>query len=174
MGISVVSVGIRTGISVVSVVSISIGLSSGGSLSISRPLAVVVSMVGISESMGGKNVSISGIGKAISVDTIVSISISLSPRLGLSNGGSLGISGPLAIVGMVGIGIAVVSQAIAISMVGIAKVMAIAVVAIEGISVGLSLGLSLSSHGCEHAESGNGHGFHGDVIKLEELAGLPM
>merc|ERR1711862_43736 len=108
--------------------------------------------------MVGKTVSISGIGKAISVDTIVSISIRLSLRLGLS--------GPLAIVvSMVGIGIAVVS------MVGIAKVMAIAVVAIEGISV--SIGLSLSSHGCEHAESSNGHGFH-DVIKLEELAGLPM
>merc|ERR1719438_111854 len=107
-------------------------------------------MVGISVSMVGKTVSISGIGKAISVDTIVSISI----RLGLSNRGSLGISGPLAIV-VVGIGIAVVSQAIAVSMVGIAKVMGIAVVAIEGISVGLSLGLSLSSHGCEHAESGN-------------------
>merc|ERR1719438_456123 len=122
----------------------------------------VVSMVGISVSMVGKTISISGIGKAISVDTIVSIGISLSLRLGLSNGGSLGISGPLAIVvSMVGIGISVVS------MVGIAKMMAIAVVAIESISVGLSLGLS--SHGCEHAESGNGHGFHGDVIKLEEL-----
>merc|ERR1712184_209505 len=121
-------------------------------------------MVGISVSVVSKTVSIAGVGKAISVDTIVSI--------GISGGSSLGISGPLAVVvSMVGIGMAVVSQAITIAMVGIAEMVAIAIVAIE--SIGISLGVSLSSHGCEHAESGNGHGFHGDVIKLEELAGLP-
>ena len=68
---------------------------------------------------------------------------------------SLDIGRPLAIVvTMVGIGMAVVSQAITIAMVGIAEVVAIAIVAIE--SIGISLGVSLSSHGCEHAESGNG------------------
>merc|ERR1712105_117595 len=133
----------------------------------------VVSVVGISVSVVGKTVSIAGVGKAISVDTIVSIGISLSLGGSLSGGSSLSISGPPAVVvSLVGIGVAVVSQAITVAMVGIAEVVAIAIVAIE--SIGISLSISLSRHGCEHAESGNGHGFHGDVIKLEELAGLPM
>merc|ERR1711879_364727 len=118
----------------------------------------VVSVVGIS--VVAKTISI-GIG--VSAVAIESISIWSS----IGSGGGLSISGPLAVVvsTVETIGIAVVST--------VSKVVAIAIVAIEGISLSLGLGISLSSDGCEHAESNNGHGFHFDVIKLEELAGLP-
>merc|ERR1712152_74762 len=119
----------------------------------------IVAVVGKTVSVG-VSVGIRMVG--ISVVSVVGISVSLSSGSGLR--GSLGISGPLAVViAMVGIGIAIVA------VVGIAEVVAIAIVSIESIGISLSLG----SDGCEHAESGNGHGFH-DVIKLEELAGLPM
>merc|ERR1712173_404786 len=98
------------GIAEVMAISIvSIGSISGG-LSVSGPLAIVVSMVGIW-------ISMVGIGKRVSVVSVESISISL----GLSSGSGLGISRPLAIVVSIVVGIWVSI----VSMVGIAKSMAI-------------------------------------------------
>merc|ERR1719495_1066775 len=108
----------------------------------------IVSMVGISISMVGKSVS-------VSVESI---------SLGLSSGSGLGISGPLAIVVaiVVGIWVSIVSMVgIAISMVGKS-------VSVESISLGLSsssgLGISrcisLASSSGEHAQGNNSNGFH--------------
>merc|ERR1719225_1382302 len=93
---------------------VSIGSISGG-LRISGPLAIVVSMVGIWVSIVSMvGISISMVGKSVSV-SVESIS------LGLSSGSGFGISGPLAIVVaiVVGIWVSIVSMVgIAISMVG--------------------------------------------------------
>merc|ERR1712212_871699 len=98
----------------------------------------IVSMVGISISMVGKSVS-------VSIVSVVSIS------LGLSSGSGLGISGPLAIVMSIVAGIWVSI----ISMVGIAK-MAISIVTIE--VAGISRCVSLASSSGEHAQGDNGNG----------------
>merc|ERR1739847_254243 len=151
VGISVAVVGIS-----ISVVSISI---SGG-LGISGPLAIVVSMVGIwvsIVSMVGISISMMGIGKRVSVVSVESISISRG----------LGISGPLAIVVTIVVGIWVSI----VSMVGIAKMMAISIVTIE--VPGISRSISLASGSGEHAQSDNGNGFHHFACKLEDLARLP-
>merc|ERR1712027_280053 len=145
------------GIAKVMAISIvSIGSISGG-LGISGPLGIgvsIVSMVGISISM---------VGKRVSVVSVESISISL----GLGSGSGLGISRPLAIVVAIVVGIWV---SIA-SMVGIAK-MAISIVTIE--VPGISRSISLASSSGEHAQSDNGNGFHHFVAcKLEDLARLP-
>merc|ERR1739844_453973 len=138
-----------------SVVSMSISIVSIGSISgglgISGPLAIVmaivmgiwvsiVSMMGISISMVGKSVSVS----------VESISISL----GLSSSSGLGISGPLAIVVSIVVGIWVSI----VSMVGIAKMMAISIVTIEKTSI--SRCISLASSSGEHAQGNNSNGFH--------------
>merc|ERR1711887_434401 len=97
-------------------------------------------MVGISISMVGKSVSVS----------VESISISL----GLSSSSGLGISGPLSIVMAIVVGIWVSI----VSMVGIAKMMAISIVTIVKTSV--SRGISLASSSGEHAQGNNSNGFH--------------
>merc|ERR550534_1692758 len=118
---------------------VSIGSISGG-LGISGPLAIVVAkMMAISISMVGKSVSVS----------VESISISL----GLSSSSGLGISGPLAIVvSMVGIWVSIVS------MMGIAKMMAISIVTI--VKTSISRCISLASSSGEHAQGNNSNGFH--------------
>merc|ERR1719232_2247387 len=71
------------------------------------------------------------------------------------------------VVSMVGIWVSIVS------MVGITIgvwVGSISIVSIQ--SIGISLSFWFSSNSCEQAESSNSNGFHFDVIKLEELAGL--
>merc|ERR1719429_712712 len=112
---------------------------------------------------------------------VVGISVVSVESIGISLGLWLSISRSLAIVvSMVGIWVSVVSvvgisigvwvvsisvvSTVGIwvsieSMVGISQMVSIAIVAIE--SIGISLGLSLSSNSCEHAESGNSNGFHG-------------
>merc|ERR1719422_2256278 len=124
---------------VVSISVVSIGSISSG-LSISRPLAIVVSMVSIAISMVSKSVSVS----------VESISISL----GLSGSGGLGISGPLAIVVSIVVGIWVSI----VSMVGIAKGMSISIVTIVIASISRCFGLA--SNGGEHAQGNNSNGFH--------------
>merc|ERR1740129_2134782 len=110
--------------------------------------------------------TIAVVGKTIAISSIVSI----------SGGGS--VSGPLAVVSVVGIGMSIAG--ISVSMVGIAVVsesmsiavsvvgQAIAIGAIVGI--GISLGLGGCVHSGEQAESGNGSGLHVYlfVCKLEE------
>merc|ERR1712165_530129 len=133
----------------VSVESISLGLSSGSGLGISGPLAIVVaivvgiwvsivSMVGIAISMVGKSVS-------VSVESI---------SLGLSSGSRLGVSRPLAIVVAIVVGI----WGSIVSMVGIAKMMAISIVTI--VKTGISRCISLASSSGEHAQGNNSNGFH--------------
>merc|ERR1712078_556566 len=93
----------------VSISIVSIGSISSG-LGISGPLAIVMSIVvGIwvsIVSMAG--ISVSVVGKRVSVVSVVGISISL----GLSSSSGLGISGPLAIVMsiVVGIWVSIVSM----------------------------------------------------------------
>merc|ERR1712011_47517 len=123
---------------VMSVSIVSIGGISGG-LSISRPLAIVVSMVGIwvsKVSVVGISISMVGIGKRVSIVSVESISISL----GLSGSGGLGISGPLAIVVSIVAGIWVSI----VSMVGIAK-MSISIVTIEIASISRCISLASNS-----------------------------
>merc|ERR1740131_90972 len=91
-----------------------------------------------------------GIGKRVSVVSVESISISL----GLGSGSGLGISGPLAIVVTIVVGIWVSI----VSMVGIAKMMAISIVAIEKTSI--SRCISLASSSGEHAQGNDSNGFH--------------
>merc|ERR1711887_420037 len=100
----------------------------------------IVSMVGIAISMVGKSVSVS----------VECISISL----GLSSGSGLGISRPLAIVMAIVVGIWVSI----VSMVGIAKMMAISIVAI--VKTSISRCISLASSSGEHAQGNNSNGFH--------------
>merc|ERR1711862_352295 len=87
MSVSIAVVG--KAISIGTVVSIGISISSRGSLSISRPLAVVsmvtvgvgitsISMMAISVSMVGKAIAVAVVGKAIAVGAVVSIGVSLS------------------------------------------------------------------------------------------------
>merc|ERR1719422_659658 len=120
---------------VVSVSVVSIGSISSG-LSISGPLAIVVSITGIwvsIVSMVGISISVVGIGKRVSIVSVESISISL----GLSGSSWLGISGPLAIVvSITGIWVSIVS------MVGIAKGMSISIVTIEIASISRSISLA--------------------------------
>merc|ERR550534_1814986 len=118
---------------------VSIGSISGG-LGISGPLAIVVAkMMAISISMVGKSISVS----------VESISISL----GLSSSSGLSISRPLAIVvSMVGIWVSIVS------MVGIAKMMAISIVTI--VKTSISRCISIPSSSGKHAQGNNSNGFH--------------
>merc|ERR1712002_939869 len=109
-------------------------------------------------------ISVSVVGKRVSVVSVVGLGISL----GLSSGSGLGISGPLAIVMSIVVG----TWVSIVSMVGIAK-MSISIVTIE--VAGISRCVSLASSSGEHAESDNGNGFHHFVAcKLEDLARLPM
>merc|ERR1719400_2584192 len=134
----VVSEGIRVAIGVGEAVAIAIvtkmSISVSGRLSISRPLAEIVSK--------GIGVAI-GIGVSITVAKVAKVSISISISGGLS------ISGPLAVV---------VSECVGVVAIGIRKPVGkrMSVVAV----VGVSLGISLSCHGGEEAESSDGHGFH--------------
>merc|ERR1711944_247160 len=132
-------------ISIVSIGSISSGLSISGPLAIVMCIVVgiwvsIVSMVGI---------SVSVVGKRVSVVSVVGISISL----GLSSSSGLGISGPLAIVMSIVVGIRVSI----VSMVGIAKSMSISIVTIK--VSGISRCFSLASNSGEHAQGDNGNGF---------------
>merc|ERR1711982_267418 len=115
----------------VSISIVSIGSISSG-LSISGPLAIVMSIVvGIwvsIVSMAG--ISVSVVGKRVSVVSVVGISIS----------SGLGISGPLAIVMAIVVGIWVSI----VSMVGIAKSMSISIVTIK--VSGISRCFSLASN----------------------------
>merc|ERR1719446_1889174 len=138
---------------VMSISIVSIGSISGG-LGISGPLAIVVSMVGIwvsIVSMVGISISMVGIGKRGSVVSVESISISL----GLGSGSGLSISRPLAIVVSIVVGIWVSI----VSMVGIAKSMAISIVATIEVA-GISRSISLASSSGENAQGDNGNGFH--------------
>merc|ERR1719193_175522 len=139
---------------------VSIGSISGG-LGISGPLAIVVSMVGIWVTIVSMlGISISMVGKSVSVSIVSVESISIS--LGLSSGSGLGISGPLAIVMSIVAGI----WGSIVSMVGIAK-MSISIVTIE--VSGISRCVSLASSSGEHAQGDNGNGFHHFVAcKLED------
>merc|ERR1719468_1489075 len=121
---------------------------------------ISVSVVGITVMGEAMSVSVTVVGKAISIGTIVSIGISLS------GGGGLSISRPLAVASVVtiGVGITGISMvAITVSVVG--KTIAIAVVG-EAIAVSaiVSIGVSLSFGGCsgsrEQAEGSNGSGLH--------------
>merc|ERR1712020_250781 len=96
-------------------------------------------------------ISVSVVGKRVSVVSVVGISISL----GLSSGSGLGISRPLAIVVSIVVGIWVSI----VSMVGIAKSMAISIVATIEVA-GISRCISLASSSGEHAQGDNGNGFH--------------
>merc|ERR1711942_599471 len=110
-------------------------------------LSIEVSTAGIWVSI----VSMVGIAKEKSISiSVESISISL----GLSSSGGLSISGPLAIVMSIVVGIWVSI----VSMVGIAKGMSISIVTIEIASI--SRGISLASNGGEHAQGDNSNGFH--------------
>merc|ERR1719420_1775956 len=111
---------------------------------------VGIAVVGISMA-----IAVSLVGKTIAISTIVSI----------SSRGS--ISRPLAVVSVVGIGMGI-TMGISVSMVGIAVVgeamsVSIAVVS-KAISIGtiVSIGVSLSGGGCsgsrEQAEGSNGSG----------------
>merc|ERR1712223_10452 len=117
-------------VAVVAKVGVSISVSSR--LSISRPLAKIVSK--------GIGVAI-GIGVSITIAKVAKVSISIS--------GGLSISGPLAVV---------VSECVGVVAKGIRKPVGkrMSVVAV----VGVSLGISLSCHGGKEAESSDGHGFH--------------
>merc|ERR1719513_273834 len=159
-----VSIVSMVGISrVMSISIVSIGSISSG-LGISRPLAVV-SMVGIWVSIVSMvSIAISVVSKSVSV-SVESISISL----GLSSSSRLGISGPLAIVVSIVVGIWVSI----VSMVGIAKGMSISIVTI--VIASISRCFSLASYGGEHAQGDNGNGFHHFVaFKLEDLARLKI
>merc|ERR1719328_251519 len=103
-------------------------------------------------------ISVSVVGKRVSVVSVVGISISL----GLSSSSGLGISGPLAIVMSIVVGIWVSI----VSMVGIAKSMSISIVTIK--VSGISRCVSLASNSGEHAQGDNGNRFHHFVAcKLE-------
>merc|ERR1719342_108482 len=142
--VSMVGIAKVMSISIVTIGSISSGLG------ISRPLAIVVSMVGIWVSIVSMvSIAISVVSKSVSV-SVESISISL----GLSSSGRLGISGPLAIVVSIVVGIWVSI----VSMVGIAKGMSISIVTVEIASI--SRCFSLTSYGGEHAQGNNSNGFH--------------
>merc|ERR1719342_220718 len=145
-----VSIVSMVGISkVMSVSIVSIGSISSG-LGISRPLAIVVSMVGIWVSIVSMvSIAISVVCKSVSV-SIESISISL----GFSSSGGLGISGPLAIVVSIVVGIWVSI----VSMVDIAKGMSISIVTI--VIASISRCFSLASNGGKHAQGNNSNGFH--------------
>merc|ERR1712183_38384 len=107
------------------------------------------------------------VGKSVSVSVSVE---SISISLGLSSGSGLSISGPLAIVVSIVVGIWVSI----VSMVGIAKSMAISIVATIEVA-GISRSISLASSSGEHAQGDNGNGFHHFVAcKLEDSARLPM
>merc|ERR1712200_302179 len=129
-------------------------------------------MVGIAKVMTISIVSIGSISGVLGISGPLAIVVSVesvSISLGLSSGSGLGISGPLAIVMSIVAGIWVSI----VSMVGIAKSMAISIVTIE--VAGISRCVSLASSSGEHAQGDNGNGFHHFVAcKLEDLARLPM
>merc|ERR1712119_740 len=120
-----VSIVTMVGISkVMSISVVSIGSISGG-LSVSGPLAIVMTITGIWGSIVSVvGISISMVGKSVSVSVVSVESISIS--LGLGSGSGLSISGPLAIVVSIVVGIWVSI----VSMVGIAKMMAISIMTI--------------------------------------------
>ena len=152
--ISIVSmVGIRVaivpmvGISM-AIVSMSIAIVSKGSissgLSISRPLAIVVAIV------VGIWVCMVSIGMSIAMMSIAKMSIAMVSIVSISSSLRLGISRPLAIVvSMVPVWVSIAM----VSMVAIAKVVAIAIVAIEDTSI--STCFSFTSSSGEHTQGNN-------------------
>merc|ERR1711874_805751 len=154
--ISIVSmVGIRVaivsmvGISMAIVsMSIAIGSISSG-LGISRPLAIEVAIV------VGIWVCIVSIGMGIAMVSIAKVSIAMVSIVSISSGLRLGISRSLAIVvSMVPVWVTISM----VSMMAIAKVVAIAIVAIEDTSI--STCFSFTSNSGEHAQGNNSNGFH--------------
>merc|ERR1719397_1326868 len=116
---------------------------------------MMVSEVAVAQA-GVSVVALALVGKSIAVAMavvgipVVVESIGMSFRSSGSSG--LGISGPLARVVSIGIGVSVVA--------GVGEAVAVdkrvAVVAV----VGVSLSIGLSCHGGKEAKSSNGHGFH--------------
>merc|ERR1739842_74401 len=95
-------------IAISSIVSISGGGSVSGPLAVVSVVGIGMSIAGISVSMVGiavmsesMSIAVSVVGQAIAIGAVVSISISLSGGFGL------GISGPLAVVSMVTIGVGI-------------------------------------------------------------------
>merc|ERR1719490_661501 len=125
-------------IAVVAVVGISLRLGSGGGLSISGPLAVVVATMSVRVSSIAvapvAQTVVSSVSQTITIGSVVGISI------GLGSGGGLSISGPLAIVeAVVGIGVSGISIG-PVASIGVR----VAVDAVVGISLSLRLGLWLT------------------------------
>merc|ERR1712083_995578 len=116
----------------------------------------IVSMVGIRvaiESMVGISMAI--VGMCIAIVSIAKVSIAMVSIVSISSGLRLGISRPLAIVvSMVPVWVSIAM----VSMVAIAKVVAIAIVAIEDTSI--STCFSFTSSSGEHAQGNNSNGFH--------------
>merc|ERR1719282_1958091 len=109
------------------------------------------------------------VGIWVSVVSVVGITIGVwVGSISIVSIESISISRSLAIVvSMVGIWVSIVSmEGITIGV----WVGSISIVSIQ--SIGISLSFWFSSNSCEQAESSNSNGFHFDVIKLEELAGL--
>merc|ERR1719500_1750388 len=122
-------------IAVVAVVGISLRLGSGGGLSISGPLAVVDAMMSIGVSgVSVVQTRVSSVSQTITIGSVVGISI------GLGSGGGLSISRPLSVVEAM--------MSVRVSSIAIGPVASIgvrvAVVAVEGISLSLRLGLWLT------------------------------
>merc|ERR1711887_441417 len=120
-------------------------------ISIESMVAIWVSMVSISEVIRLVSISIISIGSiaemmSISIMTIMETSSGISFRFS--------VSGPLAIVVAIVVGIWVSI----VSMVSIAKMMAISIVTI--VKTSISRCISLASSSGEHAQGNNSNGFH--------------
>merc|ERR1719310_1546660 len=126
-------------------------------LSISRPLTIVISMVGIRISIVTM-VGISVVGKTmVSMVTVESISIVAIKNTGISLWFSISRSLSI-VVSMVSKGISIVSMVSKTMAIAIAKVVAISIVAIEDTSIGT--GISLAGYCGKHAQSNYSNGFH--------------
>merc|ERR1711894_801548 len=113
----------------------------------------IVSMVGIRVAIVSMvSISMAIVSMSIAIVTISMVSIAIVSIGSISSG--LGISRPLAIVVamVVGIWVSIVS------MVGIAKMMAISIVTI--VKTSISRCISLASSSGEHAQGNNSNGFH--------------
>merc|ERR1712055_271919 len=156
IGMSMVSIAI----SHMAIVSISFRLSCSSGLSISRPLAIVVSMsisirVAVGEAMDGGDYRVVSIDMSITISKMAIVSISF--RLSCSSG--LSINRPLAIVVSMSISMAIVAMRVSMvgnTMVTISQMVAIAIVGIASISISISL----SPNSCKETQSSNSHGFH--------------
>merc|ERR1712018_316015 len=112
----------------------------------------------------------------VAVVTLVSITVwSISVVMSVESVSSgLSISGPLAIVvAMMSVRVAIVAMmSITVPVVGQAISIMMTIVSI---SLSLGLGFSVSSDGCEKAESGNGNGFHLDCsLQARGVSWTPM